>query len=124
MKEESSKTNRFSWFSPSISSKTPTPMANKEEQIAQRFVFEINSPSLGLLAIAGCICGVSLIIIGFKLGPITKQAKLWNGCVDTTSNFLSKLPSFASNDMQDIKAMAINLCNGSTPQNPGEEINN
>ena len=78
--------------------------------------FEINSPAIGAIALGVGLCGISLAVIGIRLAPIARQANLWNGCVQTTQDFLSGMPGFAETEVNDLQAMAVNLCNGSTPQ--------
>ena len=78
--------------------------------------FEISSPAIGAIALGVGLCGISLAVIGIRLTPIARQANLWNGCVQTTQNFLSDIPGFAQTEVNDLQAMAVNLCNGSTPQ--------
>ncbi len=70
--------------------------------------------SLKSLSVA--LCGLSLLVIAIRLGPLTRQANTWNSCVQTTSNFLSTLPGFGTANVNDLKAMSVSLCNGSTPQ--------
>ena len=82
----------------------------------KRLNFEISSPAIGAITLGVALCGISLAVIGIRLGPIVHQANLWNGCVQTTHNFLSDIPGFAQTEVNDLKAMAVNLCNGSTPQ--------
>ncbi len=62
------------------------------------------------------LCGLSLLVIAMRLGPLTRQADTWNSCVKTTSSFLSTLPGFGTANIDDLKAMSVSLCNGSTPQ--------
>ena len=85
-------------------------MANK------RLNFEIHSPVIGVIALGVGLCGINLGIIGIRLAPLARQATIWNGCVETTRDFLSILPDFAATNKEDLQAMAVNLCNGSTPQ--------
>ena len=94
-------------------SNIPTTEAGKNNKLLN---FEINSPAIGAIALGVGLCGISLAVIGIRLGPIAHQANLWNGCVQTTQNFLSDIPGFAQTEVNDLKAMAVNLCNGSTPQ--------
>ena len=94
-------------------SNIPTTEAGKNNKLLN---FEINSPAIGAIALGVGLCGISLAVIGIRLGPIAHQANLWNGCVQTTRNFLSDIPGFAQTEINDLQAMAVNLCNGSTPQ--------
>ena len=82
----------------------------------RQYKFEIRTPVLGVIALGVGLCGISLGVIAMRLGPLSRQAIIWNGCIETTSEFLSALPDFAITDSSDIKAMAVNLFNGSTPQ--------
>ncbi len=86
------------------------------KQDPKRFAFDIYSPVIGVIALGVSLCGISLVIIGIRIGPLVRQASIWNGCVDTTQDFLSELPNFVATDAEDLKAMSVNLCNGSTPQ--------
>ncbi len=83
---------------------------------SKKINFEMRSPAVGVLAVGVALCGVSLALIAQRLEPISEQSKLWNGCVETTWNFLASLPSYAVTNSKDLKAMSVNLCNGSTPQ--------
>jgi len=94
-------------------SNIPTTEAGKNNKLLN---FEINSPAIGAIALGVGLCGISLALIGIRLGPMARQAKIWNGCVQTTRNFLSDIPGFAQTEINDLQAMAVNLCNGSTPQ--------
>ena len=78
--------------------------------------FEIQSPVLGAIALGVGLCGISLMVIGIRLLPLSRQSTIWNGCVQTTKDFLTALPDFVAADAGDLQAMAVNLCNGSTPQ--------
>ena len=84
--------------------------------VNKRSNFEIHSPVFGVIALGIGLCGISLGMIGVRLGPLARQASIWNGCVDTTQEFLSALPDFATTEDGELQAMAVNLCNGSTPQ--------
>ena len=90
-------------------------MVESNECIGQ-YKFEIRTPVLGVIALGVGLCGISLGVIAMRLGPLSRQAIIWNGCIETTSEFLAALPDFSTTDFSDIKAMAVNLCNGSTPQ--------
>ncbi len=90
-------------------------MVESNDCIGQ-YKFEIRTPVLGVIALGVGLCGISLGVIAIRLGPLSRQAIIWNGCIETTSEFLSALPDFAITDSSDIKAMSVNLCNGSTPQ--------
>ena len=81
-----------------------------------RCKIELQSPSVGAIAFAVGLCGICLGVICLRLGPLARQAVIWNGCVQTTQEFLSALPDFSTTDVGDLQAMAVNLCNGSTPQ--------
>ena len=81
-----------------------------------RCKIELQSPAVGVIAFAVGLCGICLAVICLKLGPLARQAVIWNGCVQTTQEFLSALPDFSTTDVGDLQAMAVNLCNGSTPQ--------
>ena len=86
--------------------------------------FEFDSPTFALLSLSVAFGAISLGIIALRLAPIAKQAEIWNGCIETTSTFLSQLPTFAANDIDDLKAMSVNLCNGSTPEQPTNSSSN
>ena len=88
------------------------PIINKS---SKHLNFEVFSPVLGVLAVGVGLCGISLASILFKIEPIAQQANIWNECVMTTQNFLTELPSFEKMDLDELQAMAVNLCNGSTP---------
>ena len=68
------------------------------------------------------IGGLSLLLIALRLGPISRQATIWNSCVSTTMDFLSVLPAFARAESSDLQAMSVNLCNGSMPQQQKEPV--
>ncbi len=90
-------------------------MVESKEQTA-RFKIELQSPVVGAIAFGVGVCGICLGVICMRLGPLARQAIIWNGCVQTTKGFLSTLPDFSCTDVGDLQAMAVNLCNGSTPQ--------
>ena len=63
-----------------------------------------------------CLASFSLFLIAVRLAPISRSARNWNLCVDTTSSYLVNMPSFQSVENEGIEAMSVSLCNGSTPQ--------
>mgnify|MGYP001263790441 CR=1 FL=1 len=86
------------------------------KQTFKRYNLDIQSPAIGLMALGTFLCGINLTLISTNLGPISNQARIWNDCVNTTQDFLYGLPNFVATDDSELKAMAVNLCNGSTPQ--------
>ncbi len=88
----------------------------KTDTGSKRLNFEINSSAFAVLVLGVCLGSISLTLISARLGPISRQASIWNDCVDTTQTFLSGLQSFYDTEPKELNAMSVNLCNGSTPQ--------
>ncbi len=58
------------------------------------------------------IMAISLAIIATKLDPISRQARSWNECLDTTASFLSEVHNLQGKGHIGREAIAVNICNG------------
>ena len=78
---------------------------------------QLDSQGIALILVGGVAIGsLSMALIALRLGPISRQARVWNSCVTTTVGFLSNVPGFKAAGDDGLEAMAVSLCNGSTPQ--------
>ena len=69
-----------------------------------------------ILSIAIVLSSLSLALIAIRLGPVSNYSKSFNKCVGTTTGFLGTVPGFQTVGKDGLEAMAVSLCNGSTPQ--------
>ena len=69
-----------------------------------------------LLIFSAFTSTICLFLITLRMGPISSYSKSMNKCISTTSRFLSAVPGFQSAGIDGLDAMAVSLCNGSTPQ--------
>ena len=69
-----------------------------------------------ILTLIALLSTAAIISISALLIPISKQSRNHNNCVKTTSTFLTSIPGFKKLQSNDLNAMSVSLCNGSTPQ--------
>ena len=69
-----------------------------------------------IFILLGSISSISLLSIATLLIPISTHSNYHNNCVKTTGIFLSDIPGFKELNSNDLNAMSVSLCNGSTPQ--------
>ena len=82
---------------------------NNFKKQLQQVSFDIKSPwAGGALAISGGLAAASLMLIAFRLGPISKQAVLWNICVQEEINHLQILSATNTEKIW----LSVPNCNG------------
>ena len=94
-----------------------------EEPNKKAYHLSLELPATGVIAFGVCLSAISLLWIAVGITPISKRARTWNSCINTTSKFLSLVPSFTRVGEEGIEAMSVSLCNGSTPQRKEESSN-
>ena len=63
------------------------------------------------------IIALSLAAIATQLTPVSKKAKAWNRCLDTTGIFLAEIHSLQEKGHLGREAIAVNICNGAVHYN-------
>tara|TARA_Y100001968_G_C19334642_1_gene706155 strand:- start:57 stop:353 length:297 start_codon:yes stop_codon:yes gene_type:complete len=77
--------------------------------------FKFNAEKAMLLIVS--IASLSLVVMAFRMGSISRYSASLNRCIETTARFLYSVPGFRSAaGKSGLEAMAVSLCNGSTPQ--------
>tara|TARA_Y100001968_G_C19354646_1_gene716516 strand:+ start:166 stop:465 length:300 start_codon:yes stop_codon:yes gene_type:complete len=90
--------------------------------MSKRVIREIDISSLKkisperTISISLIVGSLALILIVLRLGPVSDYSRSFNRCIKTTQGFLSTVPGFRSVGQDGLEAMAVSLCNGSTPQ--------
>ncbi len=92
----------------------PTMIVQRIKSFTQQLkdvTFDINSSwVVGALTLSASVTAVSLATITLQLGPISRQAKLWNICVQEE---IKHLPIMSATKRQQI-LFSVPHCNGST----------
>ena len=63
------------------------------------------------------IIAISMASIAIQLSPISRQASSWNKCLETTTNFLSRIHNIEGKGKVAKQAVAVNICNGAVHYN-------
>ena len=90
--------------------------------MSKRVIREIDLSSLKIIKlqrtipISLIVGSLALVFIALRLAPVSDYSRSFNNCIKTTEGFLSTVPGFRSVGRDGLQAMAVSLCNGSTPQ--------
>ena len=63
------------------------------------------------------IIAISLVFMGIQIIPISKRAKIWNNCIESTVNYLESNEKFRLIKAPALQWMAISICNGNGAKN-------
>ena len=63
------------------------------------------------------IIAISLIFMGIQVIPISKRAKIWNNCIESTVNYLESNEKLRLIKAPALQWMAISICNGNGAKN-------
>ena len=63
------------------------------------------------------IIAISLVFMGIQVIPISKRAKIWNNCIESTVNYLESNEKLRLIKAPALQWMAISICNGNGAKN-------
>ena len=63
------------------------------------------------------IIAISLVFMGIQIRPISKRAKIWNNCIESTVNYLESNEKLRLIKAPALQWMAISICNGNGAKN-------
>ncbi len=63
------------------------------------------------------IIAISLVFMGIQIIPISKRAKIWNNCIESTVNYLESNEKLRLIKAPALQWMAISICNGNGAKN-------